>query len=285
MRYAVQEAIAAMRRAPLLVGISILSIGLSLFIIGLFGLTAYNVRAALQELEERVEIVAYLRDGVTEEEIRATEGQIRSFPEVLELRYISREEALVIAHRDHPDFAELFAGADGNPLPASFEIELRPGFRTPQATGALASQLELDPLIDEVLWGSEWVAKIYSLQRIAAGATAGVGGAFALVAGIIIATAIRIAIFARREEIELMRLVGATNAFIRRPFLIEGVVVGVAGGGLAVLLTYLGHRFVSLSLMELEWLPTPWVVGALLCGTSWGVLASTIALRRHLREG
>lgn len=278
-----REALAAVRRAPLLVLISMVAVGLSLFVIGLFGLTAYNIRTALEEIEERVEVVAYLRDEARVDEARVVERDLAARPEVLEVRYVSRTEALATAVEELTEFQEAFANLEGNPLPASLEVRLRPGYRTPEATERLARELQDYPIVEDVLFGRDWVQKIVSLQRIAAGATAVIGGAFALVAGIIIAAAIRIAVFARRDEIEIMQLVGATDSFIRRPFLIEGMLTGLLGGVGAVGLTYLAYFFVSDMLIEIRWIPRFWLVAAVAIGAGYGLLASAVAVRRHLR--
>lgn len=196
---------------------------------------------------------------------------------------MSRTEALATAVEELTEFQEAFANLEGNPLPASLEIRLRPGYRTPEATERLARELQDYLIVEDVLFGRDWVQKIVSLQRIAAGATAVIGGAFALVAGIIIAAAIRIAVFARRDEIEIMQLVGATDSFIRRPFLIEGTLTGLLGGIGAVGLTYLAYFFVSDMLIEIRWIPRFWLVAAVAIGAGYGLLASAVAVRRHLR--
>ncbi|MQA89378.1 MAG: FtsX-like permease family protein [Gemmatimonas sp.] len=283
MLQALRGALAAFRRTPVLVVISILAVSLSLFVFGLFALTAFNIRGALSEIEERVEIVAYLSDDATAEEAGRAEVEIRDHTQVLDVRYVSKTEALAIAGRELPEFREVFSGLDANPLPASYEIRLRPGYRTPEVVEAVTAQVIAYPFVEEADYGRDWVARLVSLQRIAAGATVIIGGAFAAVAGIIIATAVRIAVAARREEIEIMRLVGATDGFIRRPFLIEGWLTGLIGGLIAAFLTYLAHRFVSATLMEINWLPAEWLMLAVLAGSAYGLLTSAFAVRRHLR--
>lgn len=283
MPYALREALAALRRAPLLVLISVVAVSLSLFVVGLFGLTAYNIRAAIDALEERVEVVAYLREGTSLEQARAAEAEIRALPEVDGVRYVSKTEALAAAVADLPEFREVLSGLDVNPLPASFEIRLRPGYRTSEATERLARQVLAYPFVEDASFGREWVARIMSLRRIAAGATVMIGGAFALVAGIIIATAVRLSVFARREEIEIMRLVGATDGFIRRPFLLEGLLSGLAGGLVAAMLTYLAFRFVNVTLLSIAWIPNAWLAATVAAGAAYGILASGLAVRRHLR--
>ena len=110
------------------------------------------------------------------------------------------------------------------------------------------------------------------------------GAAFALVAALIIGTALRIAIFARKEEIYVMRLVGATNGFIRRPFLVEGAMAGLIGGGLAWLMTWGTYRGVYAFLFEVAWIPPTWIFAGLASGAVFGAFASTLAIGRHLRE-
>jgi cell division transport system permease protein len=281
--YALREALAAFRRTPLLVLLSVVAIGVSLSVVGLFGLTAFNIRRAIEAIEERVEVVAYLRDGATAEQVQAAQQEIEGLPEVLQLQYVSKTEALAQAAQTMPEFREAFADLDANPLPASLEIRLRPGHRNPEAVARIAEQLEVYPFVEEVAYGRDWIGKIVSLRRIAGGATAIIGGAFALVAAIIIATAVRIAVFARREEIEIMRLVGATDGFIRRPFLIEGLLAGLIGGALAVGLTYSAFRVVDASLIQIAWLPSAWQALGVAVGAGFGLLASAIAVRRHLR--
>jgi cell division transport system permease protein len=128
------------------------------------------------------------------------------------------------------------------------------------------------------------VQRLFLIRRIGA-MTAGIlGGGFALVAALIIGTAIRIAIFARRDEILIMRLVGATNGFIRRPFLLEGALTGLAGGVLALLLTLAAHGVVSSLLFEIDWIPVAWGVIGVLAGGALGTVASLLAVRRYLRE-
>jgi cell division transport system permease protein len=281
--HSIREALAAFRRAPLLVLVSMVAVGLSLFVIGLFGLTAYNIRTALREIEDRVEVVAYLRDQARLDEAKIVERDLIARPEVLEVRYVSRTEALATAVEELTEFQEAFAGLESNLLPASLEIRLRPGYRTPEATERLARDIRSYPIVEDVLFGRDWVRKIVSLQQIAAGATVVLGGAFALVAGIIIAAAIRIAVFARRDEIEIMRLVGATDSFIRRPFLIEGILTGLFGGIAAVGLTYLAYYLVNDMLIEIRWIPGIWLVVAVAAGAAYGLVASAVAVRRHLR--
>jgi cell division transport system permease protein len=278
------EAIAAIRRTPLLTGLSALMVGLALFVVGLFGLAAHNLHMALEKIEERVEVVAYLREGTRAVDIEAATQALGDLPGVEAVDYYSKDSARERARRDLPEIAEVSADLEPNPFPASLEIRFLPGSRTSESVQTVAGAATQYSFVEDVRYGSEWVERLFLLRRIGAVTTMTLGGAFALVATLIIGTAIRIAIFARKEEIQIMRLVGARDSFVHRPFLLEGAVTGFLGGLLAVLLTWGAYRALFSFLFDLEWIPAGWVLGGLAAGTLLGVLASSLAVRRYLRE-
>ncbi len=282
--YTVREALAAFRRAPLLTGLSAAMIALSLFVVGLFGVAAHNIRLVLDQVEARVEVVAYLHDDATAQEIEALEAEIRTLSQVRNVIYISRRQALELAREQLSDFSAILSDLDGNPFPASLEISLQPGQRSGDAVRRVASTVSGYPFVEDVRYGQDWLDKVYLLRRVAAAAAVVVGGAFAAVAALIIGAAIRLAIFARREEITIMRLVGATDWFIRRPFLLEGLLTGVLGSLLALPATYLVFYYLSGSVVELEWMPHSWVLLGLVVGSLFGAFAAYRAVRNHLRE-
>ena len=284
MPYALREALAAFRRTPLLALLSIVAVSLSLFVVGLFALTAFNIREAIQDIESRVEVVAYLRDEATPAEVQQASAETLALEAVRDVRYVSKDEALTTAVQELSEFRDVFTDLEVNPLPASLEVSLHPGQRDQAAVELVARRLAAHPFVEDVSYGGDWVGKIISLRRIAAGATAIIGGAFAAVAGIIIATAVRIAVFARRDEIQIMRLVGATSGFIQRPFLIEGLISGLVGGVLAAVLTFLAFEAVSATLIQVTWLPAEWALLGVLAGGLYGLLSSAVAVRRHLRS-
>ena len=282
--YTIRETLTAFKRAPLLTGLSAAMVGLALFVVGLFGLATYNVQVYMETLEERVEVVAYLRDDATTEEIADMVRALTSLPEVLGVDFVTKGEALERAYRELPEFSEILTDLEVNPLPASLEIQLRPGNRTPETANRIAEQAGLYPPVEEVQYGEEWVDKLFTLRRMGAVTTTVLGTAFAVVAALIIGTAVRIAIFARREEIKIMQLVGARDAFIHRPFLLEGGITGALGGALALALTYTTFWSVFHYLFIISWIPWEWVGIGVSSGIVFGVLASGYAVRKHLRE-
>ncbi|MEJ2538915.1 MAG: permease-like cell division protein FtsX [Gemmatimonadota bacterium] len=284
MSYAIREALAAFRRAPVLTGLAAAMVGLALFVVGLFGLVAANLRSAVSVMEERVEIVAYLNDDVRVDEIELAVAQFEERPEVQRVIYVSKAQALEQAHEEFPAFQEVFSGLAVNPLPASLEIQLLEGSRTEDVVSMVAEMAEAFPFVEEVDYGREWVEQLFAVRRAAAVTAMVLGIAFGVVAALIIGTALRIAIFARKDEIYIMRLVGARDGFIRLPFVLEGALAGLLGGVVALGLTWATYRAVSSLLFEVEWIPWSWVAGGIAGGVLFGVLSSSLAVRRHLRE-
>jgi cell division transport system permease protein len=282
--HALREALAAIRRAPVLTTLSSAMVALGLFVVGLFALVSYNLHEALVRVEERVEVVVYLRDDTRTAEVDLARAHLMELEEVQGVRYISKDEALRTARETLPDLEDVFSGLDVNPLPASLEVELHPGFRTPESVARVVDLARIYPFVEEVAFGQEWVDRVFLLRRIGAIATLALGAAFAAVAALIIGTAVRIALFARREEIYIMRLVGARNGFIRRPFLLEGLFTGVLGGVLAAVMTYASYSAVNRLIFQLDWIPPEWVVAGVAAGGLFGLLAAGFAIRRYLRE-
>jgi len=284
MTYSLREALAAFRRAPLLAGVSAAMIGLSLFVVGLFAIVAYNIRKVIEGVEARVEVVAYLRDEASPAAVQALRDELLRLPAVREVHYVSREEALQIAREELTEFGAVFGSLESNPLPASLEIRLQPNQKGPGVVRSVAQRAAADPAVEEVRYGNEWLDKVFLLRSVAATATGVLGTGFAAVAVLIIGAAVRLAIFARRQEIAIMQLVGATNWFIRKPFLLEGFITGLSGGILAALATWLSYSLLTNSVFTVVWIPDSWVLAGVLTGAALGVVASWIAVRRHLRE-
>jgi cell division transport system permease protein len=281
MRLTLRETLLAFRRAPLLSALSVMTIAFSLFSLGLFVLVAVNIRDALQQVEERVEIRAYIADGTPIEALAAALGDIGAFPEVARADGISQEEALERARAELGEFRDVFDAAF---LPASIEVRLKPGFRDPETVSAVAARIRTYPFVDDVRFGEEWVRKLYNIRNIATAAGVILGVAFAAVAVIIIGATIRMAVLARGREISIMRLVGATDGFIRRPFLLEGLAKGILGGILALALTYFAHSLISRTLVATRFFDERIILAGVAFGALIGLLGSAVSVGRHLRR-
>ena len=281
MRLAWREALLAFRRSPVLSVLSITTIAFSLFAFGLFGLVALNIRRQLSQLEERVEIRAFVVDGATAEATSAALGDIAAFPEVSTVKLVSPEQALVRARRELGEFSDVL---ETGILPASIDVKLKEGFRDPATVKAVAERIRNYDFIDDVRFGEEWVQKLYRIRNIATLAGAVLGLAFAGVAVIIIGSTIRMAVLAREREISIMRLVGATDGFIRSPFLIEGVLKGTLGGLFALLLTWVANSLIGKFVFSAEFFDVKYAVAGVFAGALIGLLGSAFSVGRHLRE-
>jgi len=277
----VREALTASRRAPLLSILGVVTIAFSLFAFGLFGLVAINIRKALEQVEERVEVRAFLSDSAEIESVAAAMKDIGEFPEVARVAYVSKEQALERARKEMGEFADVF---EAGVLPASIEVYLKTGMRDPTTVKSVADRVRTYHFVDDVRYGEEWVAKLYRLRNIATVAGLALGIAFAAVAIIIIGATIRMTVLARAKEISIMRLVGATDMFIRLPFLIDGLVKGVLGGLLALVFVWAANRVVNEYFIQTIFFNREMIFLGVVGGAFMGVLGSLVSVGRHLRR-
>jgi cell division transport system permease protein len=277
------SALTAFRRAPLLSLLSVTTIAFSLFAFGLFALVALNIRDALNTVEERVEIRAFISNDAQLGRAAAAASDVAAYPEVERVDLITRDQALARARKELGEFKDVF---ESDFLPASLDVKLRPGFRSPEIVRSVANRLKELDFVDDVRYGEEWIAQLYRLRNIAGIVGMGLGIAFASVAIIIIGATIRMAMLSRAKEISVMQLVGATDGFIRRPFLIEGAMKGVLGGALALLMTWGAMQLVARYLhFKTVFFDGRTAFIGVLVGMMIGLVGSSVSVGRHLREG
>ena len=281
MRLALREVLLAFKRAPLLAILGVTTIAFSLFAFGLFGLVAINIKSALLEIEDRVEIRAFLIDGARDAQVEELMQGINKIPQVSDVGYVSPDSALQRARAELEEFRDVMEGAM---LPGSVELRLKEGARDPETVQAISRRLQTYPVVEEVRYGRDWVEKLYRIRNIAGIAGSVLGSVFALVAIIIIGSTIRMAILARTKEIEIMRLVGATNHFVRLPYLIDGTLKGLAGGAIAALLSWAAVQLVSKNLMSAQFFSTEQVMLGIAAGGVLGLAGSWLSVGRHLRR-
>lgn len=288
MRLVSREALRSFRRSPMLSALSVAAIAFSLFTTGLYFLLSLNFTNAMEGIAERVEVVAFLLRGTPAETVTLAAQDIASFPEVLTVDFVTEDEALERARAELVEFREAYQQLQTNPLPASLEIRLKEGFRSSTHAAAVADRLAGFPFIDQVQYGQEWVARLDRIRNLATAVQLVIGLAFLLVAIGIIGVTIRITVLQRAEEIAIMRLVGATNSFIRGPFVLDGALKGVLGGLLALglcRLTYDGFRAgVGAELADLRFFSGSDMLLMLVFGTLIGLIGSLVSVGRHLRR-
>jgi cell division transport system permease protein len=201
---------------------------------GLFILLS-GLDATLNYVESKVEVVAYLQDSAPANDVVALQDNLESMPEVASVNYVSKEQALKDFQERQPEVANLVSSLDSNPLPASFEIRLR----DPNDYVDVAAYLRDQPIVDSVQDIKKTVSQMVAVVNLLR--TGGI--VVLLVVGLtvlfIIVNAIRLAVVARSEEIEIMKLVGASDAFIRWPFVFEGALVGLIGALITLAMLWL----------------------------------------------
>lgn len=225
------------RRASTTSLLAVLTIAVVLVLIGSASLLVGNMAGLLDEFGDELVLTAYLDAELPEARLRALAERVAGEAGVAGVEVVSREEALVRFERIAGS-AELLAGLAENPLPPSLEITLAPEARTKAGIEALEAALAGLPGIDELAHGQDWIEGYARAIALVRGLAFGLGGVLGLAALLIVANTIRLAVYARRDELDILALVGASRTFVRVPFLLEGTIQGLLGGLLALALLF-----------------------------------------------
>lgn len=290
--YSVREGLIGFRRAGLATAASVLALALALALIGLFALLGWQWQRLSRVLQERASEAEVFLKPVDETAARRVGERLRELPGVDSLRYISHEEAAQVFRESFGEGADLYD--DQQFLPSSYRLRLGGAYAAPDSLEALAAHVRTWAPVEDVAYDRSYVEAIERNRQ----AFTLVGGAVALLvvlaALVLVGNTVRLSIYARRMLIRTMKLVGATNGFIRRPFLVEGLaqglVAGVAAGLLlwglySVLLGWLGRADVGRA--ALTWpggSPAVTIAALIGLGTLLGWLASWIAVRQFIRR-
>ena len=269
------------------------TIALSFLILGFFLVTFLNAKGLMEDWANRIRVTAYLSDAVKVDQRKLLQQKIRNFPEVRQVNYRSKEEALKSLEERLGGRGGLLKGLSRNPLPASLEIQLKPGFQNSIGVQAVVSRLRSTPEIEDLQFGSEWVEKFSAFMVLLQVLGLGLGGLLFLAVIFVISNTIRLNIFARRDEIEIMRSVGATGLFIRAPFYVEGVLQGFFGACLAMALLFAFFQLFLIKVYEplkgilgnfpVHFIPVEQMAGMALGGVVLGLLGTRVSVGRHLR--
>ncbi len=278
---------------------SVSSIAVSLFILGVFMLLALNVNKLADQLDDQVQINVYLQVDTEPAKAEEIERTIKRIPEVKSVTYIPKAEGLKRFRESMGDEGkEALDGYENenNPLPDAFEVEAF----DPQKIAFVAAQIDAinltDPAksISKVKYGKETIEKLFSITNAVRNIGIAIVLGLAVMAMFLISTTIKMTIIARRREISIMKLVGATNNFIRWPFFIEGAIIGFGGSFLSTALLLFGYSqlvestsaSVGLYMIQFSTLNEVRVlVGGtiIVLGTLLGIWGSTISVRRYLK--
>jgi cell division transport system permease protein len=266
-------------RGPALLAVVTIAVGL--FALGLFLLLHANVQQVLSRWSESAELSIYLGDGAPPEQLRAIDEMVERSGLAAERRYISKEQARERFKADFPDLAPTAAVLDGNPFPASFEVRLRAETREASAAiDRLVTALSGMPGVSDVRYDREWLNRLNTVVRggrIAGGIIVAI---LALAAAMTVANVVTLAAAARRDEIEIMQLVGAPFMYVRGPFVAEGILQGGAGAVLALLALGAGFYALRLRFGALTFLPVSTMAVLLVGGMTLGCIGGYVVARR-----
>lgn len=291
--YCFQEAFAELWRNRLVNLVSIATIAISLVMLGIFAGLSENLNALLAGWSNRVQVTAYLGDDAETPDRDKFEALLRSFTEVESYEFVSKEQAVERFRSYFPELEGLPAMLESNPLPASFEILISEGHRAPEQVHRFADKLAGGPGIDGVDYDLLWIERLTAIIEMVRVVGFFIGGAMVVAAIFTIFNVVKLTVYGRQDEIGIMRLVGATNTYIRGPFLVEGMLQGGLGGGLALGLLYLAHELLlreilssSRLMLGTDWLtflsPEAWVA-IFMGGMVVGLFGSALSVRRFLR--
>lgn len=284
--YLVREGFSGFRRAKLSMSAAIFTITVALLLLSSFAIIFLNARSIVDALRTRVEMEAFLLEQIDEESRSALQASLEAIDGVESVRFVSKDEAAEIFKQEFGE--DIRRVLTFNPLPASFRIMLAPAFRTAAGAESVAEQVASVVGVEEVKYRKDLLAMLD--ERVTTFLGIGVGvGVFILIASMfLVANTIRLAIYAKRKIIQTMKLIGATRAFIRFPFILEGLIQGLLGGLIAagfifLFFEYLG-RWVSVHLQEFVQVEPVAYVLIVLTGAILGFLGSAISIRRFIGE-
>lgn len=244
LRYAIEEAALSLWRGRQAGILSTLTIALALFVLGGFLLVTANLDRLGTEWSRAAELSVYLKDDVTAEQRRAVEVALAPGDVVASHEYVSKADALLRFKQTFSDLAPAIDTVETNPLPASFEVRLRAAPDAGSAVDILAARLQQLPGVADVRYDRQWLDRLLSAIRVIRGVGFLLGSVLTVAAALTVANVVRLALYARRDELDIMQLVGAPQAYIRGPFVMEGVLQGGAGAFLA--LAVLGVAYLAL---------------------------------------
>jgi cell division transport system permease protein len=289
--YFLRKALGNIWTNPFLSLVTLSTIAISMLILGLFSLIYLNVQQSLHQMGGELQITAYLQETISSEQANVLRSKVADWPEVEGITYISKEQALARFRSQLREYAGILKGLKENPLPASLELTLMPQYGRSGNIKELSTRLGRLPGVAEVQYGRKWMAKLRVFVEVMKLVGITVGGLLLIATIFVISNTIKLTFYSRREELEIMRLVGATDFFIKAPFLIEGLLHGLGGallaaGGLSLLILFLfSHLDLPLRLgLMAGSLPTGQLVAGFLgLGLLLGVMGSMVSLRRFLR--
>jgi len=286
IRYTLKEGFSGFKRAKLSMFAAVITVSISLLLLSSFTILLINANSVIESLRDKVEMEAFLEEGLRKDEVEAIQQRVLAVAGVREVRFISKEEAALIFEEEFGE--DIYKVLDFNPLPASVKIFLSDGFKTARAAERVFTEVQKIKGVEDVIYRKTLLEILDQRAKTFLWAALGIGLFITISSVFLVANTIRLAIYAKRKIIQTMKLIGAKRGFIRTPFILEGLVQGMMGGLLAA-----GVVFVLFNYLE-QWLAVPMsdfvrveaayygvIVGV---GALLGFFGSVISIRRFIGE-
>jgi cell division transport system permease protein len=291
MIYNYKRAIQDIRDHKFLNLVTIITMAVSILIVSAFALFFVNANEIINSWKKGIKIMVYLKPDTPETKVSELIGKIQTMEGIRDVRFISKDEAFQTLKKQMKRQSSLFENLKENPLPDAFEIRLNASFQNQEKIETLAAGIESFPRVDEVEYGQRWLGQFTNFFNLFRFTGYAMGGLFFMATLLIVANTIRLVLYSRRDEVEVMRLVGATDNFIKAPFYIQSLIQGAFGGimGLAVLFTSfllisssMGQG-ISPVLFTIRFLSPGALCGIILVSTFVGWIGCYLSLKQFLK--
>jgi cell division transport system permease protein len=282
LRHFLHESVRGLARRKISGSVAVIIMGSALLTLALFSLVTINMDRFIHSIRGEIDMTVFLLDEVHPEDLSRLEGDLVSTVGVRAVRYVSADDALERFRVELGEDAQLLDALHHNPLPASFEIGLDPSQNSAERVEALARNLQQYPYVDEVLSDSAWVGRMERAGRIFVVVDLVVGLLVLVSALFVISNTVRLTIEESSQQVEIMKLVGATNWFIRAPYVMSGAFQGFAAGAVAMGVLLFAVRIVQNHVDGIFFFAGGQMLGFVILSTLLGAGGSMLALRRHL---
>ena len=288
LAYFFEEALTSLWRSRWINAVSVGTIAVSLFVLGAFLTVASNMNEVVARWVQKAQVTFYLQDGIEDRIRDSLENRLKEDPAVESLVLVTRAEALERFRSLFRDLRTLPEDLGENPFPASLEVTVRQDRQSPDEVRRLVHAFEGAPGVEEVQYDLLWIERLATAVRLVRGIGGFLGGILALACVFTISNVIRLTVYARQDELDIMRLVGATRAYVKGPFVVEGMLQGGIGGSVAVGLLWAAFHFVAADAVAASGLigrtalfpPASLRLSIVLGGMAVGLVGSLVSLGR-----
>ena len=272
--------------------LTIITIGLSVLIVSSFVLFFLNANTVLNSWKKGIRVLVYLSSEADNPSITSLKNKIQRMPGIQDIRLITKEDALSQLKEQMRHQSSLLENLEVNPLPNAFEIRVPATSDEMKEIETLAKTIQNLPLVDEVEYGQHWIGRFTNILNLFKFASYTMGSLFIIATLLIIANTIRLVLYSRKEEVEIMRLVGATDRFIKMPFYIEGFVLGALGSLIGIVALFAAYKFIlakfqptmSVALFSIEFLSFKHFLYIIFGSMTIGWIGCYLSLKQFLKS-